>query len=61
MHGVMEDDSFPGIHPLRIDNLETPGDFESAFDSITYRKGACIVRMMHNMLGEETFIRAIRK
>ena len=57
----MEDDSFPGIHPLRIDNLETPGDFESAFDSITYRKGACIVRMMHNMLGEETFIRAIRK
>lgn len=47
-------DSLDSSHPVFFE-IHSVDDINSVFDSITYSKGASIVRMMQNFLGENTF------
>ena len=55
----MEADSLPTSRPISIDSTN-PADIFQMFDSITYDKGATIIRMMSMFLGAETFQRGVR-
>lgn len=41
-------------------DIETPSQIASKFSSIAYAKGASIVRMWRNAMGEQNFDEAIR-
>ncbi|XP_046350408.2 aminopeptidase Ey-like [Haliotis rufescens] len=59
-HGVMSSDSLTSSHPLTADVM-SPGDISSIFDSVTYSKGAAIVRMMHLVMGQDLFIKGLNR
>ncbi len=52
-------DSFENSHPIRF-TVNDPKEINSLFDSISYEKGANIVRMMHSFLTTNTFKTGIR-
>ncbi|KAK3107389.1 hypothetical protein FSP39_013558 [Pinctada imbricata] len=54
MHGAFRADSLPTSRPI-YKMVEFPGEINSLFDTITYSKGASVIRMMWHFLGEETF------
>ena len=56
----MDADSLPTSRPISIQSTN-PADIFQLFDSITYDKGATLIRMMSMFLGEEVFQRGIRK
>ncbi|XP_018019814.1 aminopeptidase N [Hyalella azteca] len=47
-------DSLESSHPISV-AVESPNDINQIFDSISYSKGASIIRMMNNFLTESTF------
>lgn len=47
-------DSLINSHPIEV-SLENPEDIRSIFDSISYSKGASIIRMLYSYLGEDNF------
>jgi glutamyl aminopeptidase len=54
MHSVMNLDATLGSHPIVV-GVETPDQITEIFDSITYNKGASIIRMMEDFIGPENF------
>ncbi|KAK2848107.1 hypothetical protein Q7C36_009789 [Tachysurus vachellii] len=61
MHPVMEMDSLNTSHPLSLkeSEVETTYDILQLFDSITYSKGAAVLRMLSAYIGEEKFIEGL--
>ncbi|XP_078688075.1 aminopeptidase N-like [Branchiostoma floridae x Branchiostoma belcheri] len=57
--GVMEDDSLTSSHPI-FQPVIHPNETRAIFDSITYSKGASILRMLGNFLGENTFRKGLK-
>lgn len=55
----MEADSLPTSRPISISSTN-PADIFQLFDSITYDKGATLIRMMSMFLGEDVFQRGIQ-
>ncbi|XP_076022170.1 glutamyl aminopeptidase [Genypterus blacodes] len=51
---VMEDDALLSSHPIIVD-VSTPAEITSVFDSISYSKGASILRMLENWMGRDVF------
>jgi tricorn protease interacting factor F2/3 len=51
---------FCNSHPVEITCVD-PGNVNKYFDSISYLKGASVLRMMEKIMGEECFDRAIRE
>ncbi|KAL5020570.1 hypothetical protein ScPMuIL_003462 [Solemya velum] len=51
---ALKDDSLMTSHPIYMP-VSSPDHIGQAFDSISYEKGACVVKMMINFLGEDTF------
>ncbi|XP_063040617.1 glutamyl aminopeptidase [Engraulis encrasicolus] len=51
---VMVDDALLTSHPIIVD-VSTPAEITSVFDSISYSKGASILRMLEDRLGKDTF------
>ena len=47
-------DSLESSHPIRED-VNNPDEINEIFDTITYGKGASIIRMMNAFLSENTF------
>lgn len=47
-------DSLLHSHPIQVENV-TGDDIEDLFDDISYSKGACIVRMIHDFVGTIKF------
>jgi aminopeptidase N len=47
-------DSLKATHAIRA-AVESPDDIEGAFDTITYEKGAAVLRMIEGYVGAETF------
>ena len=43
-------DISPTTHPIQV-NIKHTGDATSAFDAISYRKGACWIKTMDNFIG----------
>lgn len=41
-------------------DVYTPEDIDEMFDSISYNKGACIIRMIQHLIGAANFQTAMR-
>ena len=54
LHGVMALDSTENSHPI-IQEASSPDQVLELFDKISYSKGACVLRMLENLLGPEEF------
>ncbi|MCI4379249.1 hypothetical protein PGIGA_G00225670 [Pangasianodon gigas] len=59
---VMELDSLNASHPLSLkeSEIETTFDILGLFDSITYSKGAAVLRMLSAYMGEEKFFEGLK-
>ena len=55
----MWDDAFESSHPVEA-NVVTPDQINNVFDSITYSKGAALLRMLESVVGEEAFRDGLR-
>jgi len=55
----MAKDSDESSHPISFP-VAKPSDIRRIFDPISYSKGAAVIRMMNNFLGEQTFKIGIR-
>jgi puromycin-sensitive aminopeptidase len=51
-------DGLRHTHPIEAE-VKTPHDINELFDAISYSKGASIIRMLEQFLGEETFRRGL--
>lgn len=58
LHGVMNLDATLAAHPI-VQVAETPDQITELFDSITYSKGASVIRMLAHYVGEENFSKAV--
>ncbi|XP_032514950.2 aminopeptidase A-like isoform X2 [Danaus plexippus] len=54
MHSVLDIDSKLSSHPI-VQTVETPDEITAIFDSISYNKGASVLRMLEGFIGEENF------
>lgn len=57
---VMVDDALTSSHPIIFD-VSTPAEITSVFDSISYSKGASILRMLEDWMGKDMFRDGCRK
>lgn len=55
---VMVKDSLETSHPISVE-VNSPKDVGAIFDSISYGKGASVVRMMNGFLTEATFRKGV--
>ena len=55
LHRAMLVDGLTTSRPIVPENVETADDINALFDSISYSKGACIVRMINEIAGDDAF------
>lgn len=48
------DDSLKSSHPISV-NVTNPEQIHEIFDMIVYNKGACVIRMLSDYLGEDSW------
>lgn len=60
LQNVMIMDSQLTTHPMTLD-VESHTELSKAFDSISYNKGASVIRMMEHMIGSDKFKTALQK
>jgi cytosol alanyl aminopeptidase len=53
------EDSLPSTRRIR-QKIESVGDIDNAFDDITYQKGATVIGMFENWIGEDKFQQGVR-
>ncbi|XP_073818650.1 aminopeptidase A-like [Musca autumnalis] len=58
LHSVMKFDSTPVSHPI-VQTVETPDEINEIFDTISYEKGASVIRMLEDIVGVEKFEEAV--
>ncbi|KAH8409848.1 hypothetical protein KR222_009894, partial [Zaprionus bogoriensis] len=58
LHSVLVFDSKLSSHPI-IQKVESPDEITAIFDTISYEKAGSILRMLENLVGEETFREAV--
>ena len=56
---AMSLDAMKTSHPVEMP-CETPDEIDSMFDAISYAKGASVLRMLSDYLGDERFMKGIR-
>ena len=54
MNTAMSLDSLKSSHPIDV-NVNHPSEIRSIFDSISYDKGGCILRMLEHFVGKKNF------
>ncbi|XP_038214671.1 glutamyl aminopeptidase-like isoform X1 [Zerene cesonia] len=54
LHSVLVTDAKLSSHPI-VQTVETPDQITAIFDSISYNKGASVLRMLEGFIGEENF------
>jgi len=52
-------DALQTSHPIEVE-VHHPSEISSIFDSISYAKGASVIRMLHEAMGGEVFMQGIR-
>ncbi|XP_017290340.1 glutamyl aminopeptidase [Kryptolebias marmoratus] len=57
---VMVTDGLVSSHPIIV-NVSSPAEITSVFDTISYSKGASVLRMLEDWMGRETFRDGCRK
>ncbi|CAK8674728.1 unnamed protein product [Clavelina lepadiformis] len=55
LHRAMNVDGLTSSRPIVAENVETPSDINALFDTISYSKGACIIRMINHFVGDDAF------
>jgi|TARA_B100001750_G_C15517726_1_gene608682 tricorn protease interacting factor F2/3 len=60
MNTAMSLDSLKTSHPIDVD-VNHPSEIRSIFDSISYDKGGCILRMLENFVGDKNFQNGLKK
>ncbi|XP_055837479.1 membrane alanyl aminopeptidase-like [Episyrphus balteatus] len=60
MHSIFDIDASNATQPLSEPNVSSPDEVAKKFSSITYVKGASIVRMIKHAMSESKFVMAIR-
>lgn len=58
LHPVLELDATESSHPIVVDVSE-PDQINAVFDTIAYNKGASVIRMMEDFMGQNDFRRGI--
>ena len=58
-HGGLALDGLRNSHPIEVP-VAHPAQIREIFDAISYSKGASVLRMLENHLGEDTFRRGLR-
>ncbi|XP_055901791.1 uncharacterized protein LOC129938333 [Eupeodes corollae] len=58
LHGVLKLDATLASHPI-VQTVESPNQITELFDSITYSKGASVIRMLEGFVGEDVFKEAV--
>ncbi|XP_059219771.1 glutamyl aminopeptidase [Stomoxys calcitrans] len=58
LHGVMKYDSSVASHPI-VQTVENPDQITEIFDTISYEKGASVIRMLEDIVGVEKFELAV--
>ena len=56
---ALEFDSSPETHPV-VQTVTDPAQINELFDSISYDKGASLIRFLQGLLGEETFLKGLQ-
>ncbi|XP_043237159.1 puromycin-sensitive aminopeptidase-like [Amphibalanus amphitrite] len=56
--GALATDSLRTSHPIEVP-VSNPSEVDEIFDGISYDKGACVIRMLHEFLGHEAFKRGM--
>jgi tricorn protease interacting factor F2/3 len=56
---AFEEDSFKMTHPISV-KVNDPDEIAEIFDTISYRKGGSILKMLEDYVGEETFRKGLR-
>ncbi|CAG9856112.1 unnamed protein product [Phyllotreta striolata] len=51
---ALELDGLKNSHPIEVP-VDNPSEINQIFDAITYNKGASVIRMLHQFIGEEKF------
>ena len=54
LHGVLDLDATLSSHSIVV-NVDTPDQINAVFDTISYSKGASVIRMMENFMGSTDF------
>lgn len=57
---VLETDSLENTHPLTNPDVYTPTQASVMFGSVSYKKGASIIRMIEHHMGTENFKKALQ-
>lgn len=57
--GALQLDALESSHPIRI-HVHDPREINEIFDAITYRKGASVIRMLHDYIGHDAFREGLR-
>lgn len=55
----MGQDSLDNVHAMSF-TVNSPADVSVAFDSISYNKGASVIRMIEHLMGSGNFQTALR-
>lgn len=58
LHPVMSLDATFAAHPI-VQTANNPDQITELFDSITYSKGASVIRMLADFVGEENFAKSV--
>ena len=58
LQSALSDDSLNASHPI-LQNVSSPDEINSLFDSISYDKGASIIRMLSQFMGMDKFMTGI--
>ncbi|KAG4074313.1 hypothetical protein HA402_008722 [Bradysia odoriphaga] len=58
LHPVLALDATLASHPI-VQKVETPDQITEVFDTITYNKGASVIRMMEDFVGEDQFRQSV--
>ena len=59
LHGVLNLDATLAGHPI-VQVAENPDQITELFDSITYSKGASVIRMLDNFVGVDNFQKSVK-
>lgn len=54
LHSVLTLDATLASHPI-VQTVETPAQITEIFDTITYNKGAAVIRMLNHFVGDVVF------
>ena len=59
LQSALQLDGLRSSHPIEVP-VKSAEEVNQIFDAISYSKGSCVIRMISQILGEETFLKGIR-